>query len=558
MPLNETPSGATGAASLNPLAALATSRAPVNRRQAEKLRELAVWYRQFSERAGRPSIWESRLRMAEELEQEAERFLSTDRDRALSVLAEPRPLDPRTRILLEAPILPTLLRLAWPNIAVMLVMASTGLIETWWVSRLGTDALAGIALVFPLYMMMQMLSAGAMGGGISSAIARALGSGRRGDADALVLHAIIINLAIGIVCSALVLAFGPSLYRALGGEGASLDAALGYSNVVFAGTALVWLMNALASVIRGGGNMWVPSVAVCAGVILLVPLSPLLIFGLGPFPAFGITGAGIAVVITTALTALALGWYIAARRSVARFGWARLRWAFFADILRVGAVASISTLQTSLTVLLTTALVGIAAGPQAIAGYGTGNRLEFLLVPLVFGLGAPLVALVGTNIGAGQKQRALRIALTGGVIAFGLSEAIGLAAALWPTAWLGLFDNDARMLAVGAAYLRHVGPAYGFFGLGLALYFASQGAGRLLWPLSAGLLRLVIGVGGGWLAFWLTGNLDLIFIALATALAVYGVMLSTAVASGVWFKRPWAMRSTGAAQLPARLAPDQR
>ena len=201
-------------------------------------------------------------------------------------------MDARTRLLLEAPPGRTILRLAWPNIAVMLVMASTGLIETWWVSRLGTDALAGIALVFPLYMMMQMLSAGAMGGGISSAIARALGGGRREDADALVLHAIVINLAIGIVCSALVLAFGPGLYRALGGEGASLDAALRYSNVVFAGTALVWLMNALANVIRGGGNMWVPSVAICVGVVLLVPLSPCLIFGLGPFPALGIAGAG--------------------------------------------------------------------------------------------------------------------------------------------------------------------------------------------------------------------------------------------------------------------------
>ncbi|MBV8493276.1 MAG: MATE family efflux transporter [Alphaproteobacteria bacterium] len=453
-------------------------------------------------------------------------------------MTEPRPLDPRTRMLLGGPILPTLLRLAWPNIAVMLVMASTGLIETWWVSRLGTDALAGIALVFPLYMMMQMLSAGAMGGGISSAIARALGGGRRDDADRLVLHAIVINLAIGVVCSVLVLAFGASLYRALGGEGASLDAALAYSNIVFAGTALVWLMNALANVIRGGGNMWVPSLAICVGVVLLIPLSPCLIFGVGPFPALGIAGAGAAVVITTALTALALGWYIAAGRSVARFRWARLRWALFADILRVGAVASISTLQTSLTVLLTTALVGLAAGPQAIAGYGTGNRLEFLLVPLVFGLGAPLVALVGTSVGAGQKQRALRIALTGGVIAFGLSEAIGLAAAIWPNAWLGLFDNDTRMLAAGAGYLRHVGPAYGFFGLGLALYFASQGAGRLLWPLSAGLVRLIIAIGGGWLAFSLTGSVDSIFAALAAALVTYGVMLSAAVASGVWFRRP--------------------
>ena len=542
MPLNEAPSGSHRPTPANPVG-IGVFRMPSDRREAERLRELAIWYREFSERAGNPTIWESRLRMAEELERQADRFLKDSQSHSPPTpvpAAEPRILDPRTRVLLEAPILPTLLRLAWPNIAVMLVMAATGLIETWWVSRLGTPALAGISLVFPLYMMMQMLSAGAMGGGTSSAIARALGGGRRGDADALVLHAIIINLAIGIVCSALVLAFGPSLYRALGGEGASLDAALAYSNVVFGGTVLVWLMNALASVIRGGGNMWVPSVAICIGVVLLVPLSPCLIFGIGPFPTLGIAGAGAAVVVTTSLTVLALGWYIAAGRSIARFQWARLRWVLFADILRVGAVASVSTLQTSLTVLLTTALVGIAAGPAAIAGYGTGNRLEFLLVPLVFGLGAPLVALVGTNIGAGQKQRALRVALTGGAIAFGLSEAIGLAAAIWPAAWLGLFDNDTRMLAAGIAYLRHVGPAYGFFGLGLSLYFASQGAGRLLWPLSAGLVRLVIAVGGGWLAFSVIGSLDSIFGALAAALVTYGVMLSAAVASGVWFKRPLA------------------
>src|SRR6476619_8637896 len=105
--------------------------------------------------------------------------------------------NPRTQALPQGPIQPTLLRLAWPNVLVMLAQALTGLIETWFVSRLGTDALAGMALVFPGFMMMQMLSAGAMGGGISSAIARALGAGRRDDADALVLHALIVNLAIG-------------------------------------------------------------------------------------------------------------------------------------------------------------------------------------------------------------------------------------------------------------------------------------------------------------------------------------------------------------------------
>ena len=445
-------------------------------------------------------------------------------------------LSPRTRVLLHGPIVPTLLRMAWPNVLVMLAQASTGLIETWWVSRLGLDALAGMALVFPGFMMMQMLSAGAMGGGISSAIARALGGGRRADADALVLHAVIINLALGLLFSMLVLAFGPSLYHALGGDGASLDAALQYSNVVFAGTALVWLMNALASVIRGTGNMLVPSAAVCAGIVLLVPLSPCLIFGVGPFPALGIAGAGVAVVFTTALTALALGWHILAGRSVVRPRLARLRWALFADILRVGAVGSVSTLQTTLTVALTTALVGVAAGPDAVAGYGTGARLEYLLVPLVFGLGAPLVALVGTNIGAGQQARALRIALIGGGIAFLLSETIGVAAAIWPQAWLRLFGDDPHMLAAGTAYLRSVGPAYGFFGLGLSLYFASQGAGRLLWPLVAGFIRLVIAIAGGWLALRLTGSLGWVFAALAAALVGYGVLLSSAVASGVWFR----------------------
>jgi len=446
-------------------------------------------------------------------------------------------LNPRTRLLLEGPIARTLLRLAWPNVLVMLAQASTGLIETWWVSRLGGDALAGMALVFPGVMLMQMVSGGAMGGGISSAIARALGAGRRDEADALVLHALVINLALGTVCSGLALLFGPSLYRALGGEGASLDAALKYSNVVFAGNVLLWGMNALASAIRGTGNMLVPALVICGGTVLLVPLSPCLIFGVGPFPALGVAGGGVALLVYYAGGTAVLAWYIATGRNLARFRLVPLRWSLFRTILGVGAVAAISSVQTNLTVALTTALVGHGGGPDAVAGYGTGARLEYLLVPLVFGFGAPLVALVGTNIGAGQHQRALRVALVGGAMAFAATEAIGLGAALFPEAWLGLFGAEPRMLATGAAYLRSVGPVYGFFGLGLALYFASQGAGKLVWPLAAGLARLVIAVAGGWLMLRLTGSLGWMFAALALGLFVYGLSLFWAVASGAWFKQ---------------------
>jgi putative MATE family efflux protein len=444
--------------------------------------------------------------------------------------------DPRTRHLIEAPITPTLLRLAAPNVLVMVVQASVGLIETYFIGKLGTDALAGVALVFPALMLMQMMSAGAMGGGISSAIARALGSGRRADADALALHALAIAIGFGLVFTAAALAGGPWLYSAMGGRGASLDAALTYSNVVFAGAVLLWLFNSLANIIRGTGNMAVPAAVNCVGAALLIPLSPCLIFGWGPFPRLAIMGGAVAVAGFYALGALALTLYLLSSRSLIRLSIRRFafRGSLFYEILRVGAVAALITVGTNVTIAVATGLIG-QFGPAAIAGYGTGSRIEYLLVPLVFGLGGPLVAIVGTNIGAGERGRALRTAWIGAAIAAALCEIIGLAAAAFPHAWLSLFDDNAAMLDAGSRYLRTVGPFYGLFGLGMALYFASQGAGRLAWPLIANFARLTIAAVGGALALRLTGNLADVFFALAVALAVVGVINAAAVAGGAWF-----------------------
>src|SRR6516164_2830807 len=412
--------------------------------------------------------------------------------------------DARTRRLIEAPITATLLRLAAPNVLVMMAQASVGLIETYFVGKLGTSALAGVALVFPAVMLMQSMSAGAMGGGISSAIARALGAGRREDANALSLHALAIAVIFGLLFTLGMLAGGARLYASMGGSGLSLTAALTYSNVVFSGAILIWVFNSLANVIRGSGNMAVPSIVTCVGTVLLIPLSPALIFGWGPLPRLEIAGGAVAVVAYYALGSLALLVYLVAGRSGVRLslGGNGIRWALFSDILRVGGVAALITISTNLTIAISTALVG-QFGPAAVAGYGTGARLEYLLIPLVFGLGAPLVAMVGTNIGAGQREHALRTAWIGAVMAAGLCESIGLAAAIFPRAWLGLFDTDPAMLEAGARYLQVVGPVYGLFGLGMALYFASQGAGRLLWPLIANLARLAIAAIGGWLALLL-------------------------------------------------------
>ncbi len=445
-------------------------------------------------------------------------------------------LDPRTRLLLEAPIAPTLLRLGAPNVLVMLAQAGVGLMETYFVGKLGTDALAGMALVFPAVMLMQMTSAGAMGGGIASAIARALGARRRNDADALVLHALLIAAVFALVFMITVVAGGRWLYTRMGGSGGALDAALVYSNWVFGGALLVWLFNTLSAVIRGTGNMALPAYVTVAGAVLLLPLSPLLIFGWGPLPGLGIAGGAIALLLYYLASSAVLAAYLWSSRSLLRpsLRGLQLRWALFADILRVGLVGTVSTVATNLAIGITTALVG-AYGTAAIAGYGTASRLEYLLVPLVFGLGAPLVAMVGTCIGAGQRERALRATWIGAAIAFAMTEAIGLWAAAYPAAWLSLFNTEPAMIEAGSQYLRIVGPWYGFFGLGLVLYFASQGAGRLLWPVLGNIARLVVAVAGGWLALHGGYAIAGVFAAQAAAMVVYGIANAWTIAGGAWF-----------------------
>src|SRR5207302_1305885 len=328
-------------------------------------------------------------------------------------------MDPATRRLLDGPIAPTLLRLAAPNVIMLVTQVAISVLEAYYVGWLGADALAGVSVTFPLVMLMQTMSAGGMGGGVASAVARALGAGRRADASRLVTHAIVIALVMAGLFTVVVLGGGGAIYHAMGARDGALAAALAVVAYYVAGTLVLFVY--LAS-----GRS-------------LIRLSPTLRF----------------------------------ERSL------------FAAILRVGAPSLVNNVMTNLTVVLLTALVG-PFGTFALAGYGMGVRLEYLLIPLVFGFGSALVTMVGTNFGAGQRTRARRVAWTGALIAAGTTEAIGLAAALFPHAWLGLFSNEPEVLAAGAAYLRVVGPAYGFFGLGLALYFASQGAGRLLWPLLAG------------------------------------------------------------------------
>jgi putative MATE family efflux protein len=435
--------------------------------------------------------------------------------------------------LLHGPVIPTLARLAAPGIALALFQTAVSVADTHFVGRLGTDALAGLALVFPMVMLLQMTSAGAMGGGVSSAVARALGAGNPDAARRLVVHALVIALGGGLAFTLLLLGLGRGLYSLLGGREASLEQALAYSHVLFGGAVLVWLANTLASMLRGSGNTLTPALALAGAALVQIPLSGALTLGWAPFPRLGISGAAIAYVAAFGVASLAMA--VAVWRSALRphRQHLRLEGRLFRDILRVGAVSSVSALQTVLTAVILTGFVA-RFGTAALAGYGVGVRLELLQVPIVFAIGQALVVMVGTNIGAGHAARAKRIAWTGTAASMAVCLVIGWTVAIYPPLWIHIFTDDAAVIEIGSLYMRIVAPLYPLFGAGVTLYFASQGSGQVLMPVLAGTARLVLVVSGGALVMALGGPLAGLFTVIALGLAVFGGLTAHVVRKARW------------------------
>jgi putative MATE family efflux protein len=438
--------------------------------------------------------------------------------------------DVRLRRSLDGAILPTLARFAAPNLAQIVLQSAVGLLEIFFVSYLGTDALAGVSLAFPLLLLMFSVAGVALGGGVSAAIARALGAGRIADAEAMARHAVVIALAAGALFSAALLGGGHQLYRALGGAGRALDQAETYSDILFAGAIAIWLVNALTAVLRGTGDMATPARIAFSRAIVVVPLSTLLIFGWGPIPRLGVAGAALATVAHSVLGVIALLVHLRSSRSALRLRWrGALEWQWCSEILRVGGMAALQMVVMNLTLTAVTGLVG-RFGVAALAGYGLASRLEMMLLPMLSSLGIASTAMVGMCLGAGQTARARRVTWIAASLGAALLEAAGLLAAAFAAGWIGLFSADADVIAAGAAYLRTVGPLYGFIGLSATLFFASQGWGRMAAPLFVSLLRLALSSGGGWLAVGaIGGGIGALYGTLAFSMAVTGSLLALLV-----------------------------
>jgi putative MATE family efflux protein len=452
--------------------------------------------------------------------------------RSLAPAKTAPPAAARTKLLLEGPILPTLLRLAAPNILTLLAFVGVITFDGFFLGRIGTNALAGASLAFPWVMMVLQTTNSGMGLGVSSAIARALGAGRRDRADALVFHAFLLALATAAVFSTVMLLGAPSLFRLMGGRDEMLADALAYANVALGGAVVICVSNLLGNAVRGTGNMSFPASVLIGAVIVHIAISPVLIFGFGPLPALGPAGAGWGIVIPFLGSSAIMIWYLRSRTIVRlNFRGVTPRWELFADILKVGVPGLINIAITNLSVVVLTGIAG-QMGRDTALGYAMGARLEYIMQPIAFGFGTAIVAMVGTNWGARQYRRAREVAWTGAATIALLCGTIGLIVAFEPGLWIGLFSDDAEVARLGALYLRIVGPAYLCLGLGFGLFYVTQGFGRGVAAMNANAVRMVASAAGGLVAiYWFDLGVAGFFAAVAAGFCIYAALLVRAVVS---------------------------
>lgn len=442
----------------------------------------------------------------------------------------------RTQALLHGRILPTILKLSTPNI--LGLTASTAIIawDGYIIGLLGSEALAGAALVFPISMLMLQMSNGALGGSINAVIARALGSGDSDNAERLSQHAVVVATIMSGLFTLVMLGLGPQIFRSMGGQGETLSIALTYSNTLFLGASTIWFTSTLSAIVRGCGNMAMPSLMLIITALLHLALCPALVFGWGPLPAFGIAGAALSTIIVNAIASALMAYYLMREQSPLRLRFRNraLTKDLFKVILRIGLPGAISPVLSNGSILMATAYIG-SFGTLALAGYGVASRLEFILVPIVFGVGTVLTTMVATNIGAGNTERALRATWTGSLLVTGVTLALGTTVAVFPLLWMQWFTADPEIIRFGSYYLNIVGPCYGFFGLGLVLFFASQGSGRLFWPLVGSSSRLVFVALGGWAVLnLLRPEPGSMFVVIAIGFALYALITATSIVVNRW------------------------
>ena len=371
------------------------------------------------------------------------------------------------------------------------VMTAVTFFDAWFVGHLGNQALASLALVFPFQALMQMMAGGAIGGGITSAVARAKGSGNINSAKTIAFNGLLIGIFMSLLYTITLGVFSVHIFNLLSDSEDVINDAAKYAKVAFGGAILTWVFFAFSSILRGLGDTYTPAKAIIIAGLIQIIMSGLFTLGLADIVDLGVTGPAAAMIISHALAVFFLLPKIIGSNSLLSRQNCLFNWSAIYRILKVGGLGLLNSITIALTIVITTTFIA-GFGTNALAGYGLCSRLELMLVPISFGIGAALTAAVGTNIGANQYNRARSIAKAGAFVTFFLTGVLGVVVAIIPWVWVDLFAVSGTAELFASSYLMIVAPFYGFFAGGMSLYFASQGTGSMIFPVLVNVVRFVV------------------------------------------------------------------
>ena len=294
-----------------------------------------------------------------------------------------------------------------------------------------------------------------------------------------------------------------------------------------------WLTHILASIIRGLGNTYIPSKAIVIGSLCQIILSYVFTFGIYGSFKYGILGPAISIVICHIIMMIYLFYYLIFKQSILKVKFHKFSNLIFIDIMKVGGLGLLNSITIALTVGVMTGYIG-NFGPNALAGYGIGARLELILTPIIFGIGAALTASVSINFGSNQFARARKIAFTGGIVCFFIIGLIGLFINIFPQFLYQNFSSNPDVIKYCLKYILIVTPFYCLFGFGQAIYFSSQGTGKMIKPILVGILRFSCVVLFGYLAVSRNLSIDYVLYSVSFGLIITGVGMFLCLLGKEW------------------------
>ncbi|MBA47089.1 MAG: multidrug transporter [Dehalococcoidia bacterium] len=439
----------------------------------------------------------------------------------------------RIQLILNGSIKKMLFKLAGPNMVSVLFMLLVGFAEPFFAGQLGIIQLASVAITYPLVSLSGMIGGGAVGGGVVSALSRSIGKNDLDRANVVIWHSFIIYCVVSIIFFIVFVFFSRNLFIAMGVEESVVEKAVGYSRLFFILSPSIFLFYLMMSIYRSFGDyQFLAVINVLLGVLQLF-LSGALSLGWFFFPSLGVNGLALAFVIPQGMAGILMFISILFGKYPIRFKILALRKEIFVDILNVGGLGAINSTSIALTMVFTTAFIS-RFGTEAIAGYGVCARLEQTLIPLSFGVGGVLTSCVGTNFGANQFYRARKSAWLGATFIASIAAIAGVTFSIFPNLWLDFFTTDLEAYIIGALYLSIVAPFFPLFAFGKTLYFASQGTGKMLIPISGAITRLIIVMIFGFICVFFELEIKYLFFIIGIAMSSVGLILTLNMFGSVW------------------------